>query len=383
MKTFCFIALMLFPWLIFSQSKPTYFDKLIGFNYWSIDTSNSDIRSITELWKNYLIRRVYGFADKIDTAGFIYWNDEEKQLYNDPDLILSADPYLSISQTNILSIKPIGQGFFKIMNVKGFVDDSSSRFKTQVIFYVLAKKVNDKFKLFNYFYLDKERLKVTNVKNVCYYYPSDYKFDNKNALNFTNFEDSLSNLFNCPIPKTLIYLVEKNPTYLMNHLGFIYDGGTGTGKHGGKFIFKDNMILSSINENHRHELVHYFTKIKNPDVIGFFDEGLATYFGGNLGNTFQWHLNYLNEYIKDKPDLILTDENKFGYIDAKTNPQYVLGAIIIKYTIDKFGFPKVLALLRYSKKQNTFSDVIEKELGIKKSELNNFFRNFISEYADK
>jgi hypothetical protein len=335
------------------------------------------------LWKNYLIRRVYGFADKIDTAGFIYWNDEEKQLYNDPDLILSADPYLSISQTNILSIKPIGQGFFKIMNVKGFVDDSSSRFKTQVIFYVLAKKVNDKFKLFNYFYLDKERLKVTNVKNVCYYYPSDYKFDNKNALNFTNFEDSLSNLFNCPIPKTLIYLVEKNPTYLMNHLGFIYDGGTGTGKHGGKFIFKDNMILSSINENHRHELVHYFTKIKNPDVIGFFDEGLATYFGGNLGNTFQWHLNYLNEYIKDKPDLILTDENKFGYIDAKTNPQYVLGAIIIKYTIDKFGFPKVLALLRYSKKQNTFSDVIEKELGIKKSELNNFFRNFISEYADK
>lgn len=158
---------------------------------------------------------------------------------------------------------------------------------------------------------------------------------------------------------------------------------TGTGKHDGRFIYKDNIILSSVNENHRHELVHYFTKIKNPDVIGFFDEGLATYFGGNLSNPFQWHLNYLNEYIKDKPDLDLSDENKFGYIDAKTNPQYVLGAIIMKYTIAKYGFQKVLALLQYSRKQNSYSDVIEKELGIKKSELNTFFRNYITENATK
>ncbi len=222
MKNFSFILLVLSPWLVFSQSKLTYFDKHIGFNYWSIDTSNNDIRSITQLWNNYLIRRVYGFTDKIDTAGYCYWNEEEKQQYNDPDLILSNDPYLCLSQTNILNITAIGQGFFQIMNVKGFVDDSTERFKTQAIFYVLAKKVNDKFKLFNYFYLDKEKLLQTKIGNVFYYYPADYKFDKQNALNFVNFEDSLSNLFNSLIAKDLIYLVEKNPTSLMNHLGFIY-----------------------------------------------------------------------------------------------------------------------------------------------------------------
>jgi hypothetical protein len=383
MKPFYFLTLMLIPWIALSQSKPTYFDKHIGFNYWSIDTSNSDIRSITKLWKNYLIRRVYGYYGKIDTAGYCYWNEEEKQLYSDPDLLLSIEPSYAMSQTNILNIIDNGQGFFRIMNVKGSVDDSTSRFRTQVIFYVLAKKVNDEFKLFNYFYLEKEKLLQTKIRNVCYYYPADYKFDKQKALNFVNFEDSLSNLFNSPVPKELIYLVDKNDDSLMNDLGFIYNGGIGTGKHGGKFIYKDNIILSSVNENHRHEWVHYFTKIKNPDVIGFFDEGLATYFGGNLGNTLQWHLNYLNEYIKDKPALDLADENKLIYIDAKTNPQYVLGAIIMKYAIEKYGFQKALALLQYSQKQNKYPDVIEKELGIKKSVLNSFFRNYLKEHAGK
>ena len=378
-KSFCFIAMMLFPCFVFSQPKRNFYDKMVVFNYTAVDTSDSDIRSVADVWKKYLQNRLFGFARKIDTAGYNYWNEEEKQLYNDPDLILGIDPYLNYSQTNILSIKPIQQGFFKIMNVKGWVDDSSGKFITQAIFYVLAKKVKDNFKLFNYFYLDKENLIKTKIRNVCYYYPADYKFDKRNALSFVNFEDSLSTLFNSTVPKELIYLVDKDKDTLLNHFGFIYYGGLGLGKHSGKFIYKENIIISSVKENHRHELVHYFTKIMNPDVIGFFDEGLATYFGGNLGNPLQWHLNHISRYIKDKPDLDLTDENKFGYIDAKTNPPYVLGAVIIKYTIDQYGFSKVLALLKYSGKQNSYSDVIEKELGIKKSGLDGFFRNYLKE----
>jgi len=372
---------MIIPLVVFSQSKPTIYDKMIVFNYATIDTSDSDIQSIVKVWKNYLQNRLYGFVRKIDTAGYIYWNDEEKQLYNDPDLILAIDPFLSISQTSILNIKPFLHGFFRIMNVKGFVDDSTGRFTTQAIYYILAKKVNDNFKLFNYFYLDKKKLIQTKIRNVCYYYPSEYKFNKQNALNFGNFEDSLSNLFNCPVPKEIIYLVDNDKDTMLNHLGFMYYGGLGLGKHSGHFIVKENMIISSSGENHRHELVHYFNHKKNPDVIGFFDEGLATYFGGNLGNPFQWHLNCINQYLKDKPDLDLTDETKFGYIDAKTNPQYVLGAIIITYTIDQYGFAKALTLLQYSKKQNNFPDVIEKELGIKKSKLNAFFRNYLTKNA--
>jgi hypothetical protein len=55
----------------------------------------------------------------------------------------------------------------------------------------------------------------------------------------------------------------------------------------------------------------------------------------------------------------------------------------MKYTIEKFGFQKALALLQYSRGKNNYSEVIEKELGIKKSELNTFFRNYLKEHADK
>src|ERR1039457_2425517 len=123
MKTFCFITLMLLPWSMSGQTKPTMYDKMIGFNYTDIDTSNGDIRSIKELWKNYLSQRLYGFGRKVDTAGYYCWNDEEKQLYKDPDLVLATDPFLNCSQTNILSIEPLEKGFFRIMNVKGFIDD--------------------------------------------------------------------------------------------------------------------------------------------------------------------------------------------------------------------------------------------------------------------
>jgi hypothetical protein len=55
----------------------------------------------------------------------------------------------------------------------------------------------------------------------------------------------------------------------------------------------------------------------------------------------------------------------------------------MKYTIEKYGFQKALALLQYSLKQNNYSDVIEKELGINKLELNFFFRNYLKEHAGK
>lgn len=382
MKQFIlYILVVLFPFFLFRQSKPTVYDKMIGLNYPCIDTSNSDMRSITKLWKKYLMARIYGIAFKIDTAGYFLWNEEEKQLYNDPDLILS-DPIFYWNQTNLINIKYIGQGYFQLTNVKGWVDDSTGNYKTTSIFYVLAKKVNEKFKLFNYFYLDKKRLKQKKIGNVCYYYPQKHKFNKQDAVNFINFEDSLSRLFNCPLPISMSYILDENEEDLMKHFGYFYYP-SGTGKNGGKCLYKDTMILSSINENHRHELVHYFTQNKNPDVIGFFDEGLATYFGGNIGKPFQWHLNHLYAYIKDKPELDISNPIKFQYIDDKSNPQYVLGAIIIRYTITKYGFPKVLKLLQYSKKQNSFPDVIEIELGIKKTDLNSFFRNYITELATK
>jgi len=294
-------------------------------------------------------------------------------------MILETDPWLNIIQTNILEIKPVENGFYRIMNVKAEVD-SAGEFKTSAIYYVLAKKTGGNFRLFSYLYLEKEKMNRKLIGNTCYYFPGNYNFSEKNARKFLSFQDSLSSLFSLPESRSLIYIIDKDNPAMLSHLGYFYYS-IGTALKGGKLINNEDLILSSLNENHRHELVHYFTGKKNPEVIGFFDEGLATYFGGNLGNVLQWHINYLNNYLKNKPDLDISDENKFSYINAGENPQYVLGAIVIKYTIDRFGFQKVLDLLKYSKKNHTYKDVVEKELGIKNTELNAFYRNYLTVHA--
>jgi len=383
-RYFAISLFLLLPCLgVGQKSKLAIYDKMISFNYTDVDMSNTDIRAVSTLWKSYLSQRLYGFYHKIDTAAYKYWNDEEKHLYRDPDLVIATDPYnFNNSQTNIMSIKAVEQGFYQIMNMKGYVDDSTGRFTKTAIYSVLARKVNDKFKLFNHFYREKEKLTMTRVGNVCYYYPQDHYFNRQEALRFFSFEDSLSKLFHCPVPRSLLYLLDKDPDTLMKRLGFYYCGFPGIGKYGGSFIQSDTIILSSTNENHRHEMVLYFTKRLNPDVIGFFDEGLATYLGGTLGNDFRWHLNYLGEYIRNKPDIDFMNEKKFGYIDDQTNPQYVLGAIIMKYAIDHFGFQKALALLHYSQKKAGPIEVIAKELGISKADLNTFFRTYITENSE-
>ena len=380
MKKYILAFLLIFPCFIYSQDKTDFWDKMIVFNYANIDTSNQEILAISKLWKRYLIIRLYGCAQKNDTAGYGFWNKEEQTIYNDPDLILGIEPSLNYCETNILNIKPIENGFFRIMNVKAEVD-SSGKFRTYAIYYVLVKRIDNNLKLFNYFYLAKDKLKIKQVRNITYFYPADYKFSYKKACMFLNFQDSLSVLFSCPAAKSMIYILDKDYSVLLNRLGFLSYNLMGTGSKGGQLIYKEDMILSSIDENHRHELVHYFTNRINAYTIGFFDEGLATYFGGNLGHDFQWHVNYINNYLKTRPGLDLSDVSKFGYIDDKTNPQYVLGAILVKYTIDNYGMNKVLDLLKFSSKKTNYQEVIEKELGISKADQNSFFRKYLKEYA--
>jgi hypothetical protein len=381
MRKVTLLVLILIPWFVTGQTKTNYYDKFVKFNYWNIDTSNQDIHAVAGLWKKYLINRLYGYSQKNDTTGLEYWNEEERKLYHDPDMILERDPWLNIIQTNILEIRPVENGFYRILNVKAEVD-SAGEFKTNTIYYVLAKNTGGKFRLFSYLYLEKKKMNRKVIGNICYYYPQNYPFSKINARKFLIFQDSLSVLFSCPEPKSLIYIVDKDNPAMLSHLGYVYYS-IGTALQGGTLMKNEDMILSSRDENHRHELVHYFTRAINPDVIGFFDEGLATWFGGNLGHDLQWHLNFLNDYLKNRPDIDVSDENKFSYINAGTNPQYVLGSIIIKYTIDKFGFHKVIELLKYSKKKFNYKDVVEQEIGLKKTDLNSFFRNYLMEHATK
>jgi hypothetical protein len=278
-----------------------------------------------------------------------------------------------------LNIEPFEDHYFRILNCNT-VADSTGKVQTKAIYYVLVKKIKDAYKLFNYFYHEKEKLKTTSVGMVQYYYPQYYQFSSEKANRFIEFQDSLSVMFNQPVRNKIIYIVDTNTASLMARLGFVYQPMLPYSKNG-RYMADNSMLLSSCDENHRHELVHYFTSLKYPDHILIFDEGLATCLGGCKGHDLKWHANNLYQYFIHDMN---SDTSKILSLEAKinqTDPVYIKGAIIMKYTIDKYGFQKALNLLSYSEKQYTDEEVIEKELGISRLRLNSFLLEYMKKYA--
>lgn len=378
MKSLVVIILLLFPVFAPCQSKQNYFDKFIKVNYTHIDTTNVEILAMVNIWKSFIINRLYGYAKKNDSLGNKYWNDDEKQISSNSDHISSLFPGLLFSQTTVLNIEPVDDGYFKILNCNTDID-SSGNLTMKAIYYVLIKKIGSSYKLFNYFYRDKGNMNTTTKGNVQYYYPKYYRFSKKRANELIKFEDSLSLLFDLPALHKLTYIIDTNGACLIKHFGCIYLVSYYTNQ-GGQYLKNHKMILTSFNEDDRHELTHYFTTTKYPNKMAFFDEGMATYFGGSMGYNLTYHAKKLHKYLLslnvDTINLL-----KLKRLDQETDPFYIFGAIVIKYAVENFGIQKAMTLLSYPQKQYTPEDVIEKELGIPKTKLNAFFMDNLKKYS--
>jgi len=377
MKNRLLILLLLFPIFLQSQTKFGFLDKFTVVNYTNIDTSNVETKAMVNVWTSYLKSRLYGWLKKNDTLGAGYWNNDERKLTTFPDHMCFLYPWLYYFPTTVLNIDPCGDGFFRILN-SNTEADSNGIVDTKAIYYVLIKKINNEYKLFNYFYHEKNKLNTSTVGMIRFYYPQSYLFSDLKARKLMQFQDSLSRLFDLPVRDTLDYVVDSNNTSLMGHFGCIYLK-TFFNKKTGQYWKENAMLLSSFDENDHHELVHSFTSAKYTDLIHFFDEGIATYLGGSLGHDLSWHIRQLNNYFA-RGDADTTYIMNYPLIVQETQPFYITGAIIMKYAVDNYGFQKALKLLSYSAKQYTPEEVIEKELGIPKATLNAFFLNYITKY---
>ena len=379
MKEICMILFLLSALFVQSQTKTDYFDKFIVVSYSQVDTANAEVNAMIHVWTSYLKSRLYGMATKNDTLGSRYWNDEEKQRSSPPDHISAFFPGLFYFQTTILSVEPIDDHYYRILNCSSAAD-STGRVDIKAVYYVLVKRINNRYKLYNYFHHEKEKLMTTLVGTVRYYYPGYFPFSMKEAGKLAEFRDSLSVLFHEPGGHELIYVIDTNAALLVNRLGFIYQPML-SGSKDGRYMETNGMLLSSFGENHRHEVVHSFTSHKHSEEMLMFNEGLATLLGGSRGHDMKWHANNLYNYFVTKMNSDTSKIMSLSSLYKQTPPEYIKGAIIMKYAIDIYGFEKALKLLTYSERQSTPEEVIEKELGISKDKLNPFMLKYMKKYA--
>ena len=142
-------------------------------------------------------------------------------------------------------------------------------------------------------------------------------------------------------------------------------------------------------EYYPHEIVHLYTTQfwgeKGNYYHQWFDEGIATLFGGYLGLPLEYHLDKLKSYlnknhsveIKDISSLQLEINNDF-----QTVPMYTIGGLICKLIYEKEGMVGLFDLLKSGSSDDDFYHAIEKHLGVKKSDFGKFIRSELNKIKD-
>lgn len=359
---------------------PPIFGQKITFSPDILSTKDAEIAAIRDTWSSYIKDCVKSYKTKDRSFRLSYWNDLEKDNGFSDMLIdnMSAFPIYFYGELITFNIDTVENGFYRIRSMV-IQSDSISKNVTGV-FSLYAKKENSSYKFYNYFFLEKSHLNLFTTKHLDYYYPSDYAFDPKEAENAENFYSKLSDKYKCSFKNKLTYIIGNNLDDANRYIGFDFSQKRSSSKSAGYFCYSNNFILSC-QVNHKHEIVHSIFITNYPSAPLLFQEGIATFYAGTIGKDYRSHLSLLSEIIKNSPNIDLSNFGELHKLTNNyTNPFYTIGAIFIEYALEIGGNDKVLALFNYSDTSEEIYKAIETELGIKKSQISSFLKDYVKRH---
>ena len=143
-----------------------------------------------------------------------------------------------------------------------------------------------------------------------------------------------------------------------------------------KIIFSGNGTFY-----HVHELVHAYTSPKYK-CHHWFDEGIATYFGGNVGRTLDELISIANRIIDNCGFVIPEEVTKLDTINEELRAQYLFGGLLMKIAMEEMrGREDVLYLLDQGKSDEDFYRAVKDIFHVEKYELNAYLVSKIKQYA--
>ncbi|MBL4710412.1 MAG: hypothetical protein JKY48_18435 [Flavobacteriales bacterium] len=195
-----------------------------------------------------------------------------------------------------------------------------------------------------------------------------------------DFNQKTANLFLIP-PKHPSIIVLKDLKDYSEVLGYdymtflTYDGQTG-----GIAMPNENILFSANNSPYYpHELVHLYTA--DHDAHQWFDEGLATYLGGSVEYSLEYHLEKVANAMDSLNFTILPNQEK---LDDDTNTKYTLGGLFCKLAMEEYGGREALMkLLNSGKSEKNFHQALKAVFGIEQEEQADFIQKKLLPYRNK
>jgi len=214
--------------------------------------------------------------------------------------------------------------------------------------------------------------KQYRMRNITYHFPQDIQIDTMEAKAMMLQVEQLEVDWNLS-PEEIDYYFADSNREIQQIRGFDYNfymGGNESPR--GLSDTRDNLVFcSGLGENYFHEVVHIYLNKKFPQSP--LKEGIAVFYGGSVGESLNWHLKRLNEYLANNPEVDVLNAKAFYYIDEFTNPQYAIQGLLCALVFDQKGISGLQELMSYTSMEQIFQEVFE----IEKGSENQFVRDKI------
>lgn len=323
-------------------------------------SDDKNVTSISNLWSSYM-NSING--NKADSILAMLWYNGKKDIIKN---FVSSNSFYRIGEQFTFNIRKVDDDFYEINTISRFYPISKEIPVILKIFKVYSKEINGEFKLFNYFDVIKPTLGHSSSDFIEYYYPESINLNDSAIQEANEFIKQFISFYNIQPSNKINYIVANSLDECWEILGVPYTMYRSEKKYAG--LYTRSNILLATKANHIHELVHGIMTPLYPKTHPLLHEGIATYYGGTANKSFAYHVNNLKQYIIN---------NEIDYLDLDIQLEgvyleYIVGALVVEYTLKKYGHDKVLQLF-----SNTNYEDIFNELGVEKEDINNWLHNLI------
>lgn len=335
----------LFPFVDINAQRLTFSSELGYFN------SDKNCDTIAQLWKSYI--------NAIDTGtdSSQFWIDKSSDIH----IGLHKDGLL-----NTYNIRKITDTIYEINTIAYYPDSAIKGGLINSIYKVCALQTDNGWRLMNYFDAVKERYTQYYKGCVEFYIGSGVDIDDIAMEESAKFADTFFRNYNLT-NSSIVYVAGSSIDECANMIGLTYTPIRSYKLYAGRTI---NNIILSTRLDHLHEIVHAIMLPLYPNAPLFLHEGIATYYGGAVGEDYKTIKSIARAFIEQHN----IDFNSNDYLDILLSEDIqlsnIVAATIIEYALQRGGEGEVLRLF-----EATNYDQIFELLNVTNDHRTEFIRN--------
>lgn len=323
-----------------------------------ISSKDTSVKAIAHLWKNYLNARYYDELNLLrnpqhkrqtDSIRKLYWYNKSEDL-----LRVEVERYMLFGEFSTFSIRKYTETIYEIHTLVQAKAFEGEEVNTLLLYRVCAVDTENGYRFLNFFDISKHALQNYTSDNVEFYYPCGFNFDIEKTKDTEKFIQQFRKDYN--IGKTsdkIICVIGNNLSESNAFVGFDFTIAASENKFAGYFL--EPRTILTCRQDHIHEFVHVLTKSAYPNLYGILNEGIATYYGGMAGSDYTFHRKNLQQYLS-KNEINFLDTSLLWDLKLEGGRlAYTVGALIVEYTLKKYGNQKVVELFSCTDYEDIFS----------------------------